>query len=124
MKRIFLVAVIILSITLLAACGGAKNSTPLEASETFMKSLVDGDMQLNASINHSDDWSFPADHMISIANERNIVGMDLSDFTYEQDEDNPRLVTVTWNEEDGTERSMLLNFNQTSDGYFFVKLGR
>lgn len=76
---------------------------------------------MNAEINASDAWSFPADRMISLANDWGIVGADLNDFTFEQDSEDPNLVHALWNI-DGKEKDITLKFIETSEGYLFEKL--
>lgn len=120
MKKHQIITLIALLSVILAACG-VKNSTPMDAAETFMTSLVNGDVEANAEINASDMWSFPADHMISLANEWGIVGADVDDFTFEQDSEDSNLVHVLW-EIDGKEKDITLKFIETSDGYLFEEL--
>ena len=120
MKKVYTISLIALLLLILAACG-VKNSTPMDAAETFMTSLAKGDVEMNAEINASDAWSFPADHMISLANDWGIVGADLNDFTFEQDSEDPNLVHVLWNIA-GKEKDITLKFIETSEGYLFEKL--
>ncbi|MBT2692560.1 hypothetical protein [Bacillus sp. ISL-55] len=104
-------------IVFLSACG-ANNDTPMEAAKTFMKSLVEGDLELNTEVNHSDLLSYPPFHMIDIANDRNLVGKSLGDFTFAETDD-PKVILVTW-EEEGETKEWKLKFNQEKEGYFFV----
>jgi uncharacterized protein YcfL len=93
MKKISITFLTLTIAFLLTACG-VKNDTPMNSAQVFMQSVVDGDVELNAKVNHSDEFSFPPDHMMVLANEYDLVGKDLSDFTFEQDPDNERKVVV------------------------------
>jgi len=106
-------------ITILGACGG-QNDTPMDAAKTFMKSLVDGDVELNSQVNHSDALSFPPQHMIDMANNNELVGKSMDNFTFSKTDD-PKAILVTWKENDETEE-WVLKFNQEKEGYFFVDL--
>jgi len=124
MRKFLSVLVFIGVIFLLTACGGVKNETSLEAAQTIMKGMVKGDSELIEEINHSSDWSFPTHYMISIANKRNLIGADLKSMEYEVDEEDERIVTVQYINTEGNEKSITMQFNEESDGYYFIKLGK
>jgi hypothetical protein len=108
-------------VLLLVGCfGGIKNATPLEASQTMMAALTEGDVDQVAKVNMSDAWSYPADHMINLANEKNLVGKDPNDLSYKELEE--QFVKVSWMDNEGDEHVWYLKFNQTNKGYFFVKI--
>lgn len=107
------------AVFLLAACSGVENDTSMDAAKTFMTAMVEGDMELMSEINHSDGWNFPADHMISIANKRGVIGLDVSDMEFEQIDD--RTVDVKFTTNDG-ESGYTLVFNKEKEGYYFIEL--
>jgi hypothetical protein len=115
-----LIMILTLSIALILTACGAKNETPMSAAKIFMQSVVEGDAELNAKVNHSDLFSFPPDHMMEMANDYDLVGKDLNEFTFEQDPDNERRIVVTWEREDGKELDWGLVFNKEKEGYFFT----
>lgn len=123
MKRIAFISVCIMLCIILTACGGGiKNDTPVEAAKTLMNGMVEGDRDLIDQINHSDSMSFPTDYMLDLANSWDLVGMDLKDFKFEQDEKKERRVNVMYKDGEGEEQKMTLIFNKEKEGYFFYAL--
>jgi hypothetical protein len=107
-------------IFILASCGGSKNTTALEASKTMMGAIVEGDVKGVAQVNMSDAWNYPPEHMINLANDRNLVGKDIDKFVFKELSD--QFIKVSWKDQEGNESAWYLKFNQTDKGYFFVKI--
>jgi hypothetical protein len=119
--KVLKVLSIVSLVLMLSACGGVKNDTPIEAAQTFMKSMVEGDVELNSEVNHSDPFSFPPSHAIEIANNKDLVGRNIDEFTFEETDDE-KVILVTWEDVEGETKDWKLRFNQEKEGYFFVDL--
>ncbi|WGD92937.2 hypothetical protein P5629_01605 [Bacillus subtilis] len=118
MKKMAILLSIVLVLAL-AACGGPKHSTAMEAAKSFMTAVTDGDSDAIEELNHSNPMLYPTEQMINLANKNKMVGMDIDDFTFKQSEDDENTVTVTWNNGDS---DWDLYFVKEDDGYYFSKL--
>jgi hypothetical protein len=103
---------------ILSGCGS--NGTAMDAAKTLMQGMIDGDSKAITKVDHSDFLSFPPDHMVKIANENKIVGMKLSEFTFESLDDQD--VKVKFKTKDNKDDSFTLHFLKVKDGYFFDKI--
>ncbi|ADU32014.1 phosphate/phosphite/phosphonate ABC transporter substrate-binding protein [Evansella cellulosilytica] len=117
MRRLhILLAFIIMG--LLVACGSVKNETVLEAAETFMEGMIEADFDKIESVNESDEWMFPTDYLLEVANEGGIVGLTTDDFSLEEIDSLEVVVSFT-NE---SSIPLLLKFQERNDGFYFVGL--
>lgn len=67
-----------------------------------------------------DAWSYPPDHMMSLAIDDQLVGKGLSKFTFEEDEENDRVIRVTWTDDREKEREWNLVFTKADKVYYFL----
>ncbi len=122
MKKTIMILMGVAIVLMLTACGGVKNDSPMDAAETFMKSMVEGDSELNAEINHSNPLSFPPQYMIEKANEQGLVDKKLKDITFEEHESDSNIIVVSWENVEGETKDWELVFIKEKEGYFFKEL--
>lgn len=111
---------VIIGCTLMLAACGANNGSTLEAAQTIMAGMTEGDSEKIEAVNRSDEWSFPTDHMIVLANENGLIDSNVKDMTFKEGEDNT--VEVMYMDGDGEEKTWTLEFVEEEDGYYFVGL--
>lgn len=109
-------------IIFLTACGGVKNNTPVEAAKTLMKGLKEVDRELINEINRAGDY-WPIEYLLDVTRPLNIKDVDkMSDFDFEQDEEDENIVTVRFEDKEKQQHFLKLLMSDEKDGYFFVDI--
>lgn len=114
--KVFIIIAVVAMLCCVGFCfkgfsfGGASNSTPEGAAQTFINALTTGNTKAMEEINHSEAFLNPPQTCFETAQEWGWTGMNAkNDFTYEQE--NEYMVKVTCTKDQRVVHIKLLKLN-------------